>query len=50
MSTVIERIGQYAATLAFQDLGAEVTQYAKCILLDSLAYAYGGWKVYRRAR
>ena len=42
MSTVVERIGAYAAALQSQDLGDAVTDYAKRILLDSLACAYGG--------
>ncbi len=42
MSTVVERIGEYAAALQPEDLGAAVTDYAKRILLDSLACGYGG--------
>lgn len=42
MSTVVERIGAYAAALKPEDLGAAVTDYAKRILLDSLACGYGG--------
>ena len=42
MSTVVERIGEYAAALKTEDLGGEVTDYAKRILLDSLACGYGG--------
>lgn len=42
MSTVVERVGQYAASLRFEDLDERVVQYAKNILLDSLACAYGG--------
>jgi 2-methylcitrate dehydratase len=42
MNTVIQRIGQYAAALAADDLTAPVIDYAKRILLDSLACAYGG--------
>ncbi len=42
MSTVVERIGEYAADLKPEDLGAAVTDYAKRILLDSLACGYGG--------
>jgi 2-methylcitrate dehydratase len=42
MGTVVERIGAYAAALQPEDLGGEVTDYAKRILLDSLACGYGG--------
>lgn len=42
MSTVVERIGRYAADLRFAELDAPVIDYAKRILLDSLACAYGG--------
>ena len=42
MSTVVERIGAYAAALQPEDLDAAVVDYAKRILLDSLACGYGG--------
>lgn len=42
MSTVIRRIGDYAAALKWEDLGGKVVDYAKRILLDSLACGYGG--------
>lgn len=42
MSTVAERIGEYVADLKFEDLGTDVVDYAKRILLDSIACAYGG--------
>lgn len=42
MSTVAEQIGEYVADLKFEDLGADVVDYAKRILLDSIACAYGG--------
>jgi 2-methylcitrate dehydratase len=42
MKTVVQRIGQYAAELRYTDLVGGVTDYAKRILLDSLACAYGG--------
>jgi 2-methylcitrate dehydratase len=42
MSTVVERIGRYAADLGFEELDAPVIDCAKRILLDSLACAYGG--------
>ncbi len=42
MSTVVQRIGAYAAALQPEDLGAAVTDYSKRILLDSLACGYGG--------
>jgi 2-methylcitrate dehydratase len=42
MSTIVERIGEYAATLQPEHLDAAVIDYAKRILLDSLACAYGG--------
>ncbi|MEQ8193930.1 MAG: MmgE/PrpD family protein [Rhodospirillales bacterium] len=42
MSTVVERIGQYAADLTFEDIPENVRRYAKTIFLDSLACAYGG--------
>ena len=41
-STVISRIGEYAAALAWEDLDGKVVDYAKRILLDSLACGYGG--------
>ena len=40
--TVVERIGDYAANLHAADIAPEVLDYAKRILLDSLACAYGG--------
>lgn len=42
MSTIVERIGAYAAALQASDIDAAVADYAKRILLDSLACAYGG--------
>jgi 2-methylcitrate dehydratase len=42
MSTVIERIGAYAVALTWEDIDAKVADYAKRILLDSLACGYGG--------
>ncbi len=42
MSTVVERIGHYAAGLQAVDVQAPVFDYAKRILLDSLACGYGG--------
>jgi 2-methylcitrate dehydratase len=42
MSTVVEQIGEYAAALRMEDLSDAVVDYAKRILLDSLACAYGG--------
>ena len=42
MATVAERIGQYAAELSFGDLDAATLDYAKRILLDSLACVFGG--------
>ena len=42
MGTVIERIGEYASALQPQDLTNAVVDYAKRILLDSLACAFGG--------
>lgn len=42
MKTIVQRIGQYAADLAFDELGEPVLDYAKRILLDSLACAFGG--------
>lgn len=42
MSTVAERIGAYVADLEYEDLSDEVVDYAKRILLDSIACAYGG--------
>ena len=42
MTTVVEKIGEYAASLTSSNLPAEVTDYAKRILLDSLACGYGG--------
>jgi 2-methylcitrate dehydratase len=42
MSTVAERIGAYVAGLRFEELGADVVDYTKRILLDSIACAYGG--------
>ena len=40
--TIVERIGDYAAGLQASDIGPEVLDYTKRILLDSLACAYGG--------
>lgn len=42
MSTIAQQIGEYVANLKFQDLGSDVLDYAKRILLDSFACAYGG--------
>ena len=42
MITIAERIGAYVADLQYEDLGERVIDYAKRILLDSLACAYGG--------
>lgn len=42
MSTVVEQIGEYAASLRTEDLSDAVIDYAKRILLDSLACGYGG--------
>ena len=42
MKTVVERIGQYASSLKWEELSAEVVDYAKRIFLDSLACGYGG--------
>ena len=42
MPTLIERTGRYAATLKWEDLPDKVVGYAKRIVLDSLACAYGG--------
>lgn len=41
-NTVIRRIGEYAAALSWEDLDGKVADYAKRILLDSLACGYGG--------
>ena len=40
--TVIRRIGDYVAALAWEDIDDKVADYAKRILLDSLACGYGG--------
>src|SRR5262249_47964046 len=40
--TVVERIGAYAAALGSSDLEPPVRDYAKRILLDTLACGYGG--------
>lgn len=42
MRTIIARIGEYAANLRPDCLDPAVVEYAKCILLDSLACAFGG--------
>lgn len=42
MTTVIRRIGDYAAALRWEDIDEKVADYAKRILLDSLACGYGG--------
>ena len=42
MSTVVERIGKYAAILKAEHLSDAVVDYTKRILLDSLACGYGG--------
>lgn len=41
-STIVQRIGDYVASLVWDDLDVDVVDYAKCILLDSLACCYGG--------
>ena len=41
-STIVERIGEYASSLQPADLDPAVTDYAKRILLDTLACGYGG--------
>jgi 2-methylcitrate dehydratase PrpD len=41
MKTIVERLGQYAADLAFDELGEPVLDYAKRILLDGLACVFG---------
>jgi 2-methylcitrate dehydratase len=40
--TIVERIGEYAASLQPAHLDPAVTDYAKRILLDTLACGYGG--------
>ena len=40
--TVIRRIGDYVAALAWEDIDDKVADYAKRILVDSLACGYGG--------
>ena len=42
MKTLTQRIGGYVADLAYPDIPAEVCDYAKRILLDGIACAYGG--------
>lgn len=42
MNTLIERIGDYAAALRWEHFDHNVADYAKRILLDSLACGYGG--------
>src|SRR5688500_5518126 len=42
MGTIVERIGEYAASLRPEHLDAAVSDYAKRILLDSFACGYGG--------
>ena len=42
MTTIVERIGQYAADLSYSDLDSATLDYAKRILLDSLACVFGG--------
>jgi len=42
MSTIIERIGEYAAAMDAEHLRPAVIDYAKRILLDSFACGYGG--------
>jgi 2-methylcitrate dehydratase len=41
-TTVIRRIGEYVAALEWDDIDGKVVDYAKRILLDSLACGYGG--------
>jgi 2-methylcitrate dehydratase len=41
-STIVHRIGDYVASLEWEDLEGDVVDYAKRILLDSLACGYGG--------
>jgi 2-methylcitrate dehydratase len=42
MATVVERVGAYAGALQSSDIDGKVADYAKRILLDSLACGYGG--------
>lgn len=42
MSTIVEKIGEYAEQLSFSDLSHKVVDYAKQVLLDTLACGYGG--------
>jgi 2-methylcitrate dehydratase len=42
MTTVVERISHYVAELSYASLPAEVVDYAKRIVLDSLGCLYGG--------
>lgn len=42
MITIVRRIGEYAASLAWNDVPPEMRDYAKRIFLDSLACGYGG--------
>lgn len=42
MSTLVERIGGYAGALQTSDIDSKVADYARRILLDSLACGYGG--------
>jgi len=42
MTTIVGRIGEYAASLVWEDIEADVLDYAKRILLDSLACGFGG--------
>jgi 2-methylcitrate dehydratase len=41
-ATVVQRIGEYVAALSWHDIDARVADYAKRILLDSLACGFGG--------
>ena len=41
-NTVVRRIAEYVAALSWKDIDSAVADYAKRILLDSLACGYGG--------
>src|ERR1044071_5452032 len=43
MPTMSEQLGAYAARLKYEDLPAEVVHKAKCLILDTIGCAFGGY-------
>ena len=43
MPTMSEKLGAYASRLKYEDLPAEVIHKAKCLILDTIGCAFGGY-------